>query len=59
MRLSLPGTKRAWPTRRVAGTAAPDYVVLTGSAIHLFVDGGATDQAASPSAGQYDIKVPK
>jgi hypothetical protein len=35
----------------LAGTAAPDYVVLTGSALHLFVDGGAADQAAAPSAG--------
>jgi hypothetical protein len=34
----------------VAGTAAPDFVVLTGSALHLFVDGAATDLAIGPSA---------
>lgn len=34
----------------VAGTAAADYVVLTGSALHLFVDGGATDQSIGSSA---------
>jgi hypothetical protein len=34
----------------LAGTAAADYVVLSGSALHLFVDGGTTDMAVAPSA---------
>ncbi|HXJ20720.1 MAG TPA: FG-GAP repeat protein [Polyangia bacterium] len=35
----------------VAGTTAADYVVLSGSALHLFVDGASTDLAVGPSAG--------
>jgi len=34
----------------VTGAPAADYVVLSGSALHLFVDGLATDQAIGPSA---------